>query len=528
MRTGGMARTGNDGEGIPPGGTRWWDRGWFLAALVLASAVPLLGPALPPLSDLPGHMARWHISIALQDSSEFARYYDFHWALIPNLGLDLIVPALAPLFGFEFVCKLAIIAIPILTAVGLLWTAREAHGQVPPTAMIAVPLAYAWPFQFGFVNFALSQALALCAFALWIRWGRERRLLVRMIVFTPVACLLWVAHSFGWGMFGLMAAGAELARRRTGGDGWRHAMIATVVQCLPLAVPIVALILMAVPGGGIGASDWFRLPVKVVYALSILRDRWQWFDVGSLLVPFMLLYAALRSNKFGFAPLLAWPAILCAGAFIVLPRAMMGGAYVDMRMAPAALMLALIAIRPVADVRLALRLALLGLLFCGVRLSGTTISFLQRAAEQHRELAAIPAIPRGATVLSLVARPCVGTWSEPRFDQLPGIAIVRRNIFTNTQWALAGQQALRIRYDRAGAFREDPSQSVYALGCAESRPGFAEAIAAFPRAAFSHVWTLGFPPRAARAPDLRVVWTNGTSTLYRVVRAPSRVPDGVR
>ncbi|MFO3796683.1 MAG: S1C family serine protease, partial [Anaerolineales bacterium] len=38
----------------------------------------------------------------------------------------------------------------------LLWIAREVHGRIPPTALFALPLAYSYPFQFGFVNFALS------------------------------------------------------------------------------------------------------------------------------------------------------------------------------------------------------------------------------------------------------------------------------------------------------------------------------------------------------------------------------------
>jgi hypothetical protein len=240
--------------------------------------------------------------------------------------------------------------------------------------------------------------------------------------------------------------------------------------------------------------------------------------VGSLLAPAVLLYAAARSPRLRFSPLLGWPALLCAGAFLALPQLMMGGAYVDMRMAPAALMLALIAVAPVAEARFGRALALAGLLFCVVRLGGTTLSFVLRSGEQQSELRAIAAMPRGAAILSLVARPCDTAWSELRRDQLPGMAIVRRDVFTNSQWALAGQQLLKVRYVEAEPFARDPSQSVYAMHCATTPFGFNRAIARFPRGAFTHVWTIGYPPGAAQAADLRVVWTNGTSTLYRVVR----------
>ncbi|MFX8114457.1 hypothetical protein ABTL09_19750, partial [Acinetobacter baumannii] len=84
-------------------------------------------------------------------------------------GLDLLVVPLAPIFGLELSVKLIVITIPALTVMGLLWIAREVHGRIPATALVALPLAYNFAFHFGFVNFALAQALALNAFALWLR-----------------------------------------------------------------------------------------------------------------------------------------------------------------------------------------------------------------------------------------------------------------------------------------------------------------------------------------------------------------------
>lgn len=497
---------------------QWWETCWFSVTLILIYAVPLLWPELPPLGDLPGHMGRWHIAMALPTSPDLQRYYDYRPALIPNLGMDFLVPALARLIGFEPATKLAVIMIPMLTVAGLLWTAREAHGRVPPTAIFALPLAYAWPFQFGFVNFVLSQALAFCALALWIRLGRQDRLKLRAIAFVPIACVLWITHSFGWALFGLMAAGAELARIYATGRRWPVALGLAALQCVSLAGPLIVMIASAGrEAGGLGAADWFNVSVKFLWLLSLFRDRWQWFDLLSLLPLLAILYAGLRSRRMGFTPLLGWPALLCLGAFVLLPRLLMGGAYVDMRIAPAAMMLGLIAIAP-TYVKLARVFAAMAVVFLLVRLTGTTISFAERSAEQQRELAAIAVIPQGAVVLSLIARPCNGAWSDLRRDHLPGLGIVRRDVFTNDQWAIQGQQSLSIRYRIAEPYTMDPSQSVYPAVCRDIGSHFNVAIARFPRAAFTHVWTIGFPPGAAKAADLRLIWTNGTSALYRVAR----------
>ncbi|SFN72991.1 hypothetical protein SAMN05428984_0446 [Sphingomonas sp. OK281] len=501
---------------------RWWETRAFAVALVLLSAVPLLWPALPPLGDLPGHMGRWHIAMALPTSPDLQRFYAYDWALIPNLGMDLLVPALARLVGFEPATKLAVIAIPILTVTGLLWTAREAHGRIPPTAIFALPLAYAWPFQLGFVNFALSQALALCGLALWIRLGRQNRLILRAMLFVPIACAVWISHSFGWGLLGLMAAGADVARLRATGRRWPAALVGAAIQCLSMTAPLFVMLTSlqggaGAAGGGLDAGDWFNAPAKLIWLVSLFRDRWPWFDLLSLLPLIAILYGGMRSSRLGFSPLLGIAALLCLAAFVILPRLLMGGAYVDMRMAPAALMLGLIAIVP-RDPKVSRTLAVVATAFLIMRLAGTTLSFAERSAEHQRELAAIGAIPHGAAVLSLVSLPCGGAWDDLRRNHLPGMAIVRRDVFTNEQWALKGQQLLRVRYGQATPYLADPSQIVFPKLCRSFGSDFDATIAGFPRTAFTHVWTIGFAPGAAKARDLRVIWTNGESTLYRVVR----------
>src|SRR3546814_576470 len=136
---------------------------------VQTCALPIL---VPPLVDLPGHMARYRVQLDYGDHPWLRDWYAFHWQLIGNLGVDLLVEPLGRLFGIELAVKLIVMTIPALTVSGLLWIAREVHGRVPATALFALPIAYSYPFHFGFANFALSMALALNAYAFWLRLGR--------------------------------------------------------------------------------------------------------------------------------------------------------------------------------------------------------------------------------------------------------------------------------------------------------------------------------------------------------------------
>ncbi len=83
--------------------------------------------------DLPGHMGRYRVQLDLATSPDLQRYFGFHWQVIGNLGVDLLVQILAPILGLEGAVKLIVCTIPVLTVGGMLWVAREVHGRVPPT-----------------------------------------------------------------------------------------------------------------------------------------------------------------------------------------------------------------------------------------------------------------------------------------------------------------------------------------------------------------------------------------------------------
>ncbi|HET9511946.1 MAG TPA: hypothetical protein VFO80_12435, partial [Sphingomonas sp.] len=168
----------------PPAELRWWQTRAFVVFVALATAIPLLIPDIAPLVDLPGHMARYRVQLAHGTAPWLNDWYDFRWQLIGNLGIDLLIEPMAPIFGLELSVKLILLTVPPLTAVGFLWIAREVHGRIPATALFALPLAYSYPFHFGFVNFALSMALALNAFALWLRLARLGKFRLRAVLFV--------------------------------------------------------------------------------------------------------------------------------------------------------------------------------------------------------------------------------------------------------------------------------------------------------------------------------------------------------
>ena len=513
----------------------WWENWWFLVAVALFTALPLIFPETPPLVDVPGHIGRYRIELDLNSSPDLQRYFAFQWRLIGNLGVDLLVIPLAPLIGLEPAVKVIVLTIPVLTSAGILWTAKEVHGRVPPTALFAIPFVYGYPFNFGFINFALSVALALLALALWLNLGRHNRPLLRALLFVPISCLIWLVHVFGWGVLGLTIWSAELVRQHDERRNWVRSALGATRSALVLAVP---LLFMIVWRNGLASGDtfgFFRFFSKIFSFAAALRDRWLLWDTFGVAVAAMLIGAAIFDRNLELSRKLAIPAIALLVVFLLLPAEVFGSAYADMRLAPLVLIVAIMAIRfrnfPGEQAAKSL-VAGLGLLFVVLRLGATTVSFALADNESQRDLQALNYMPRGARVLFLSGEPCGKDWMMPRHTHLGSFVIARKFGFSNDQWQ-SGGQLLRVPYPLAPGFRADPSGAIYSKEClAAAHPQLRkgevlgrttqQALDQFPRRAFDFVW-MSMPPNLDyRTPaDLRLVWRDSDSMLFRVRHSPS-------
>jgi len=498
----------------------WWESRVCIALVVLATVLPLIYPVVPPLVDLFGHMGRYRVELDLNHSAWLRQYYDYHWAAIGNLGVDLLVIPLGKLLGLEPAVKLIVIAIPPLTAAGFLWVAREVHGRIPPTAFFALPFIYGYPFMFGFVNFALSVALAFLAFGLWLRLGRLDRTVVREWLFVPISLVVFFCHTYGWGLLGLMCFSADAVRLHDRGRTWWRAGIEAALRTSVMALPILVMLIWRSETHGGQTVDWFDWKVKWRWIYSALRDQWKWFDIASLIAAGLMLVFALFSRKLTVSRNLAFSAIVLAVSFAIIPRIVFGSAYADMRLVPYLMAVALLAIRfrDVPRGTTAQVLAVLGLLFFATRTVANTISLGTAGADQRAKLHAIDAMPEGARVITLTGMPCSEYWPLLRNSHLGAMVIVRRDGFSNDQWLLEGVNLLDLKYRAAGYFAADPSQLVRPNHCRDPlHRTIDESLAALPRNDFDYVWLVDVPPYdPALVAGLQPVWRGPGSILYRL------------
>ena len=506
----------------------WWRLRPFLALVCLLTAVPLVWPSLPPLIDLPGHVGRYRIELDLALSTSLQHYYGFRWAIMPNLGFDLLIVPFAPMLGLEPAVKLITLSVPVLTTAGIFWVSRLVHGKLPSTTFFAVPLVYGYPFMYGFLNFSLSMAAALLAFGLWLQLGQGERLHLRAALFLPTACIVWLIHIFGWGILASLIFSSELISAHDTEPSWPRAIKRAGLKASVLALPLVLMVLWHSGHTGLGIVEW-SLYWKPFALFSALRDRWLLWDCLSVGVLVTLIGSAIFDDHMRFARSLVASASILMAIFLAIPSSMLGGSYADMRLAPFVLMIATMAIREQREDPSSRRaIATLGLLFVATRLVGNTISLAVAGAINEEELTALRHIPPGSAVLSLVGQDCHQTWYVERDGHLGSLVISRNRGFSNDQWAIPGQQLLKINYLAAGEFMADPSQQTYTKDCVswliargvKPLPETAEhAIGTFPRSAFDYVWLINPGDFSSRPhPGLSLVWAGRRSLVFKINR----------
>ncbi|HVI04877.1 MAG TPA: hypothetical protein VM711_02130, partial [Sphingomicrobium sp.] len=488
----------------------WWETRLCLVLVVMATMLPLVYPGVPPLVDLLGHMGRYRVELDLRHSPFLQLYYDYHWAAIGNLGVDLLIIPLGKLFGLEPAVKLIVLAIPPLTAGGFLWVAREVHGRLPPTVFFALPFIYGYPFLFGFVNFTLSVALAFLAFGLWLRLGRLEKTGLRTWLFAPISLVVFFCHTYGWGLLGLMCFSADAVRLHDRGRTWWQAGLEAALHTSVMAIPVFVMLIWRSETHGGQTIDWFDWKVKWHWIYSALRDRWKLFDFGSLIVAALVFLYAIVSRKLTLSRNLAFSAIVLAICFAILPRIIFGSAYADMRLVPYLMAVGLLAIRfrGAPDRKTAQVLAILGLLFFSTRTVANTLSLAMAANDQSAKLEAIDRMPEGARVVSLVGMTCQEYWPMLRNGHLGAMVIVRRDGFANDQWVIEGVNLLDLRYTKPGYFASDPSQLVRPNHCIDRlHHQIDDSLATLPRNDFDYVWLIDPPPYSPKVvADMKLVW----------------------
>ncbi len=371
-----------------------------VAAMVLfaLSAWPLLLVAMPPLQDLPNHVASAYI-IA---HPELYPEYVFNGFLKSNSLLTLWLYLLGP-YGLVGAARAFTAIVLAATALALPIFILRFAGR----ASLWVGLLFAWPLVHGFflamgmLNFSFAFALSLLLLVLLDR-QRERPSLPRAIAIFVFALLIWYAHPFPL-MVVAGLVGLDCIRR----PAWRERMKAAYALLAPL-VPVALLsfasaqrqLVKADPARAQGQAFFAYAPPWEIFAhlwLDVSGALTRWGSVTIVPAALLLWFAwkQRRLSRSFFSPLgMAGMAL----GYLALPAMLSNWWYFNCRLVP--FLWAGAIVRLPATVRRPIALALAGSALWFSAVLG--IDYLRLDRDRAAFAAGTAVVPERATLLPLL------------------------------------------------------------------------------------------------------------------------------
>jgi hypothetical protein len=422
----------------------------FVASCALGVAVvlaPLLVIDVPPLLDYPNHLARAFVLSG--DAPIVGQFYRQHWAVIPNLGTDLVLPTLMKFLPVYVAGRLMLGFILLLPVAGAVAYSRALFGRASYWSLGALLVAYNGAFLLGFMNFELGIGFALVFAAVWVRF-REVNPVVTICLCSLGAVLLFFCHLMGVLAFLLLVGTHEIAQPR---------LLKRAILALPLAVLPGLLFARSTLRGVQTDIIWEPWRSKALHAAMALLNYDVRLDavtaiaVSGLVTALVLLrrMAAPRSSVFALG--------LCGGVYLLAPFTYKGTLFVDVRFAVLFGFLLFAGLRPV---RLPRRLAYgLAVAACVLLLARTAVVadvwYQHRADLADLRAAIAPVTPGSRVLLATVSETeAPASWHGALRRQLlsdgtrldmhsAALLLIERQAFWPFLFAEASQQPIALR-----------------------------------------------------------------------------------
>lgn len=260
----------------------------LFAMFVAAAAVPLFSVRIPALVDYPNHLGRLHTMAVLGKDPFLTEFYSVHWKIIPNLGVDILLPMIVRHLGIYLTGKLFLFACLLLWLSGAFAIHYATWRRLSLGPLFAFLFVYNFIFLYGFLNYLLGIGIALWAIAIWIAL-RQRATTLRGAVSFVFTLILFACHLFALGVYGLALLAYEIWRLRVAPAASRRALLHNALAfALPFA--IVPALLLASPTSGYSLDVRWTLEAKFFGLFYIIKT---FNDPIDLTIGFVLAVAVL-------------------------------------------------------------------------------------------------------------------------------------------------------------------------------------------------------------------------------------------
>jgi len=503
-----------------------------IALLILAvSLAPFLVVDVPAVLDYPNHLARFYV-LAHPDDPFLSKVYVAHWAILPNVGMDVIGQALLrvlpPSVGGRLLLAMSLLA-PLA---GVILYARAAFGRWTWWSLGAGAIAYNGIFILGFMNFLLGLGVALAGAGAWRVLRRRGRDVAAALSGAVIGVCAFFCHLLGYGFFAILIGAEEadeLLRAWRDGRLTARAVLAAAARLAVALGPTAALYLLTHHATQHGDILWWSWPGKLVQWLVPFMIYDLRLTIPTAIVVIGVTVLTWRRAERAPGVLLALVGLLAL--YLVAPFAIAGGTFVDSRLPLMAALLLFAGVAPRASPRGAAMIAAAFALVIVGRAGLVAYDWLGRASDLVELRADLAHVPPGANILP--ARTDIDETQSDRFgrvlpnysrldDHLAALALIERHAFWPLLFADPNQQPVAVRppYDQIAAPLGWSTPWPYLFNA----PATAAEVKLHPylrdwRARFDYVLLVGpKPPPGPLPAALTLIRAGDETSLYRIDR----------
>ncbi len=368
--------------------------------LCLALIAPLALTDVPPLGDYPNHLAR--LMVLTFPDGPLARFYAVHWAVIPDLGIDLAGPPLLRLLPVHAAGRLLLAGIILLPVLGTVAYSRAVFEQRSWWALGCGLVAYNQTLLLGFLNFTAATGLALLLATAWLRWREEHP--TATLAAAALGCVgLFFCHLAGVVFFALLIAGHEITWL------WRARILglSSLARRIGLAALVfagpAALYPLSLFHAEAGPTEFQPFSIKMRQVLAPVTGYDLALDAPTAVALLFIVVMLARMRMLRMPARAAIPLALTLVGFLAAPFAAKGTFHLDTRFIVLAgfLLFAGLMPRPLPRNGGPIIAAVLIALF-GARIAALSVAWADHASSIASVRHAIAAIPPGSVVYTAI------------------------------------------------------------------------------------------------------------------------------
>lgn len=415
-------------------------------ALLLIQSLPFLVTQTPALLDYPNHLARIFILNSWSQDAFLQQYYQPNWNVLPNLAFDGLGLLLNQVLPIQLAGQVTLLVAVALLATGIVALSAALHGTARSFSLVGFLFIFSHPFTYGFINLILGFGLLLWGVAAWIKL-RDRPWPVVLAWSVPFALVLFLAHLFAFGAYGVTLACIELALLRGAARPLAQLQRLVTLGAAQVIVPA-SLFLLASPtplGGSTTIYTSSLLRRLRSMALSPVRNYNDALDVATFAAVVALLAFGFWTRRLHIAREMRLALLVLALICLVMPDTLATSGSAENRL-PAALSLLVAASgswRASGRREVVVGAMLLALLMVG-RTWVTLGVFAQGDRFVHDLKNALVIAPKGARIASVTLTTLSDHRMRPEWEHSICYEVIEKSALVPTIFAFPTQQPLLL------------------------------------------------------------------------------------